>query len=453
MNESLDFQRQTVLYPDAPAGSLAAKVPDVDNGTGTINPDRYYRRDIWDKEWTRIWTRTWHLAGPLGDLKSPGDFFTYDFMHEHFLIVMQPDRSVKAFYNVCPHRANRLVYPEHGSQPAFSCIYHGWKFALDGKRISIKDAPSFEGFDTSHSACLSGLRCEVYAGLVWINMDDNARPVRESLGLPEGFLDVYRIDEMITVSRQVQEGEGNWKLALENIIEGYHFDVVHPQLPEVMNELAIQYDLHENGASTWFVPIGEPSFRVDQDRINGPLEGFLRNAGIEPSTFEGSARGVRSAVQRRKREYAVAAGFDVSGFVDGQFTDSWAATIFPATQIAMHFEAVMLAQIIPHETDPERYFMANTVLYRPGSTFGQDLPPYMGEPGINLAPETRPSTKHYLIEDGYHMGPVVNQDVDIIAKTLIGVKSRGYKAPVWGEQEQRIRHFHREYDRYINGEK
>jgi len=451
MNQSPSFDRQPVLYPGAPANSLAAKAPDVDNGKGTINPDRYYRRDIWQNEWDRIWTRTWHIAGPVGDLKEPGDFFTYDFMHEHFLIVMQEDRGIKAFYNVCPHRGNRLVYPEQGSHRAFGCIYHGWKFALDGKRLSIKDAPSFEGYDTSNSACLSGLRCEVHAGLVWINMDDNARPVKEALGLPDGFLEMYQIGEMVTVSRQVQEGAGNWKLALENIIEGYHFDVVHPQLPDLVNELSIQYDLHRNGASTWFVPIGEPSSRLQQQTINETLKSFLRNAGIDPSTFKGSVKDVRPAVQKVKRAYAVSAGFDVSNYIDGQFTDTWAASIFPATQIALHFEAVMIAQVIPHETDPERFYMAATVLYRPGSTSGSELPPYMGEPGVNLAPEARPATKYYRIEDGYHMGPVVNQDVDLIAKTLIGVKSRGYKAPVWGEQEQRVRHFHKEYDRYMEG--
>lgn len=449
------INRQTTLYPHAPADSLAAKRPDVDNSGVLITGERYYRRDIFEQEWDRIWTRTWHLAGPLCDLKQPGDFFTYDFMHESFLITMQADRSVKAFYNVCPHRGNRLVYTEHGSMEAFTCLYHAWVFANDGRRLAIKDPESFEGVDTSRAACLSAVRCEVHAGLVWISMNDAAPPVKEALGLPEGLLESYRLDEMVTVSRQVQEVTGNWKLALENVIEGYHFDVVHEpfRMPEFVNPLAIQYDLHRNGASSWFAPFGQPTFKSDQTALNESLKGFLRNAGVDPETFEGTAQDVRPTVQKLKRDHAVRAGFDVSGFIDEQFTDAWGVNAFPNTLLAMNFEVVLLQRLQPHPKDPERYFMTPIVLYRPGSVSGTGLPPYLSVPGMDLDPKSIPATRRYMIEDGFQLGPLIEQDVDIIEKTMLGVKSRGFKGPVWGEQEQRLRHFHAEYDRYMNGEK
>jgi len=448
-------KRTTVLYPNALPGSLAAKRPHVDNGDGTISGERYYRQDIFEAEWDRIWTRTWHLAGPLCDLKAPGDFFTYDFMHESFLVVMQPDRSVRAFYNVCPHRGNRLVYADNGSLPEFSCIYHGWKFATDGDRRSIKDPESFEGIDTSRGACLSKVACEVHAGLVWINMDGDAGPVKEALGLPDGLLESYRLDEMVTVSRQVQEVIGNWKLALENVTEAYHFDVVHEpfRLPDFSNPMAAQIDLHPNGASSWFIPFGQPSSKIDQEEINEALRGFLKVSGIDPDRFEGSAQDVRPAVQRLKRDHAVKAGFDVSGFIDGQFTDTWGVSMFPATLIAMNFEVVLLQRLQPHPRDPERYFMTPIVLYRPGSVSGTGLPPFLSVPGMDLDPKSIPPTRRYSLQDGFQLGPLIQEDVDIIEKTLLGVKSRGYKGPIWGEQEQRLRHFHKEYDRYMEGGK
>lgn len=452
---NVPVKQPTVLYPDAPVGSLAAKRPAVDNSGVTITGDRYYRKDIFEQEWERIWTRTWHLAGPLCDLKKPGDFFTYEFMHESFLITMQADRSVKAFYNVCPHRGNRLVYTEHGSMDVFSCLYHAWTFANDGRRLTIKDPESFAGVDTSRAACLNAVRCEVHAGLVWINMDDGARPVKEALGLPEGLLESYRLEEMVTVSRQVQEVTGNWKLALENVIEGYHFDVVHEpfRMPEFVNPLGIQYDLHANGASSWFAPFGQPTAKGDPHALNESLQGFLRNAGIDPDRFEGTAQDVRPAVQKRKRDHAVRAGFDVSGFIEEQFTDAWGVSAFPATLLAMNFEVVLLQRLQPHPKDPERYFMTPIVLYRPGSVSGTGLPPYLSVPGMDLDPKSIPATRRYMIEDGFKLGPLIEQDVDIIEKTMLGVKSRGFKGPLWGEQEQRLRHFHAEYDRYMSGEK
>lgn len=448
--------RRPVLYPHAPQGSLAAKRPDADNSHVSITGDRYYRQDIFDEEWERIWTRIWHLAGPVCDLRQPGDFFTYDFMHESFLVVMQEDRSVKGFYNVCPHRGNRLVYEEHGSVASFACLYHAWTFDKDGRRLSIKDPEAFAGIDTSRAACLTPLRCEVHAGLVWVNMDGDAPPVREALGLPEGLVETYRLDEMVTVSRQVQEVAGNWKLAFENVVEGYHFDVVHHpgiRMPDFINPLGIQYDLHTNGASSWFAPFGEPSPKGNQIEVNEALKGFLRNAGIDPETFAGTALDVRPAVQKAKREHAIKAGFDVSGFIDEQFTDAWGVSAFPNSLLAMNFEVVLIQRFQPHSTDPQRYFMTPIVLYRPGSVMGSGLPPYLSVPGMDLNPTSVPKTIRYSLEDGFNLGPLIQQDVDIIERTMLGVRSRGFKGPVWGEQEQRLAHFHAEYDRYMSGAK
>jgi hypothetical protein len=201
------------------------------------------------------------------------------------------------------------------------------------------------------------------------------------------------------------------------------------------------------------VPFGQPSFKIDQEALNDSLRGYLQVSGIDPETFKGTAQDVRPAVQRLKREHAVKAGFDVSGFIDEQFTDTWGVSMFPATLIAMNFEVVLLQRLQPHPTDPERYYMTPIVLYRPGSVSGRGLPPFLTVPGLDLNPKSIPDTKHYSLQDGFHLGPLIAEDVNIIAKTLLGVKSRGYKGPIWGEQEQRLRHFHKEYDRYMNIEK
>ncbi len=90
---------------------------------------------------------------------------------ESIIIVRQPDGSVKAFYNVCPHRGNRMVQNDRGSVMQFTCSFHSWQFGLDG---GLHDASPTRKPSTrallDRNPGLRELHCETHAGLVFINM-------------------------------------------------------------------------------------------------------------------------------------------------------------------------------------------------------------------------------------------------------------------------------------------
>ena len=109
-----------------------------------------------------------------------------------------------------------------------------------------------------------------------------------------------------------------------------------------------------NGGSRMLVPIGIKTKRqTDQDVINPSLEYMMGEASIDPAQFNGSAREVRAAIQRAKRERSDRLGLGYERFTNGQFTDSWATGIFPNVQIGLHPEGAFLMRFMPHPTDPE----------------------------------------------------------------------------------------------------
>ena len=184
-----DFRDGWVVNPDAPGASLEAKVPYVDNGTARIDSERFYAPEWMAREWDRLWTRVWLIAGVVSDIREPGDFFTVDIGRENFLVTRTESGDVKAFYNVCQHRGNRLVLNEFGSTPKFICTFHSWQYALDGSLQSITDEETFRPEVVCQRPNLREVKCETRAGLIFINMDDEAGPLDDFIGLPDGDLE------------------------------------------------------------------------------------------------------------------------------------------------------------------------------------------------------------------------------------------------------------------------
>ena len=82
------------------------------------------------------------------------------------------------------------------------------------------------------------------------------------------------------------------------------------------------------------------------------------------------------------------------------------------------------------------------------------VPGWMGLPkDTDVTGATRPNIEHYPAGVRADLGEVLNQDVDLVEAVQRGQKSRGFRGPLWSEQEIRLRHYHREIDRYLRGEK
>ncbi|MEM7612627.1 MAG: aromatic ring-hydroxylating dioxygenase subunit alpha [Pseudomonadota bacterium] len=452
---SAQYEAKWPMDLGAPANSLEAKQPDIDNGIDVYHPSRYYSREFMEQETNKLWPRVWLLAGVTSDIPEDGDYFTFEIGREQMIIVRQEDDSIKAFHNVCPHRGNRVCLNDRGSAASFTCAFHGWRFGVDGKLESITDEETFDPRVVAHRPGLSEVRCDTLGGIVFVNMDGKAPPLKEYLGLPEGYIEMYEVDKMKVIHHVRSAWKANWKIGVDAFYETYHLPHVHPQTQGVMEDFS-QNDLYPNGASRMIVPICTKSHRVeDQDSVD-PYQAFmLAEVGIDPETFSGTAQEVREAVQQAKRERARAAGLaHYDNFTDNQLTDSWATGLFPNVQMGMHPEGVFIMRFLPDADDPELFYYETMILYRPVDDPNYKVPAWMGLPeGIDASGENRPEVIHVPVGVLPDLGEVLDQDAELLPVLQKGVRSRGFRGALYCEQEQRVRHFEAEVERYINEEK
>ncbi|WP_136162183.1 aromatic ring-hydroxylating oxygenase subunit alpha [Sphingomonas flavalba] len=424
------------------------RAPVIDNGATRPSPDRYYDPAFAAQEWEKIFARSWLIACPLSDVREPGDYARFDIGIESFIVVHGEDGVIRAHYNVCPHRGSQLVMGDTGCASQFTCPFHSWQFGLDGENIHVTDRETFRPEVLCHDVNLTSVRCEVAAGLVFISMDPHIEPLRQWLApiLPQ--LELYDIDKMNVIQHRKSDWGANWKGGVDAFAEIYHLHAVHPQTQCLMDDRT-QIDLYPNGFSRQFVPFAQPSPRyVDQEGVNPGIAMMLRDAGIDPATYNGTAQQTREAVQQAKRARAAKFGLDYDKFSDTQLSDSTIYGVFPNAQIGCHPEAVFLHRFLPHPTDPNRFTYDTCILYRHVDAPGYAPPAWMGlSEEIDVTGETRPDIVHTGLGEPPGLGEVLDQDSDLLPIVQAGARSRGFRGPLWGEQEARLRHFHAELDR------
>ena len=444
MNET---SRLWAIHTGAPH-PFNANAPWIDNGTARPTPERYYDPAFAEAEWSHVFSKSWLLACPVSDVREVGDFAKFDIGRESFIIVRGEDGNVHAHYNVCSHRGSQLVVSNTGNVAQFTCPFHSWKFSLSGENVAVTDRETFCPEVLCHDLNLQSVRCEVAAGLVFISMQPDIEPLEEWLSpiLPQ--LELYNIDKMYVVQHRKSDWGSNWKGGVDAFAEIYHLHAVHPQTQALMDDRT-QIDLYPGGLSRQFVPIAQPSPRFpDQESVNPGIALILKDVGIDPSTFQGTARDTRAAVQQAKRRLSAQYGLGYEKFSDSQLTDSVVYSLFPNVQIGCHPEAVFLHRFLPHATDPNQFTYDTCILYRDLGVEGRTAPFWMGlSKDADLSGETRPEVVHTALGEPSGLGEVLDQDADLLSIVQNGTRSRGFRGPLWSEQEARLRHFHAELDR------
>lgn len=447
-----DFRHDWRVVAD-PSHPFDAKAPYIDHGTGRVSPDRFHDPAWARAEWERMWTRTWLLAGPSSDAKYPGDWFRFDLGTESFIVARGQDGALHAHYNVCPHRGSRIALADFGVANSFTCPFHSWKFGLDGRNLEVRDAETFRPEVLCHDTSLTSVRVEEACGLVFLTMSDSPPPLRDWLGIVADHLDTYRIADMVVVQHRQSDWAANWKGGVDAFYETYHLASVHPETQGVMEDYYVQHDCYPNGHSRMYIPFARPSKRFpDQETVNAGVQMMLKDAGIDPAAYDGTLAGARAAIQAAKRKRAAELGVDYSGLSDGQLSDSVPYGLFPNVQIGCHAEGVFIHRFLPHPRDPERFTYDNIIMARPVADGGIRLPDWMGLPAdLDMSGEVRPDIVRTGVGEPPNLGQVLDQDSELLPVVQAGARSRGFRGPLWSEQEIRLRHFHAELDRYMAG--
>jgi len=428
------YRKVKRVAPEQSPVTPAGKEPDPDLGHELIRKERYTSPGFMQLEWERIWKKVWLLGAIESDLREPGDFVATEIGRESVLIVRQADGGVRAFYNVCLHRGNRLRPTGAGSADSFKCQYHHWEYALDG---SFKRIPDLDTFPQGAPPCrgLKELPCAAWGGFVWFSLDPNVGPLEDFLDPVHKHLDPYNFPQMALTRDITVEWNCNWKASVDAFNESYHVQGIHPQLMWYLHDLDIQIDCFERH-NRYLIPFATWSPRVRRPpAIPDPIKVIMKTAGMDPADYDEPYENIRRDVQQWKRKHGPAQGKDYSRLNDDQLTDDYHYLIFPNVTLNVHADDLMLFRQRPHPTDPDRMFY--------------DIWTFELVPEGHEWP-ARPKHQHFKHGEK-SIGLVLDQDAANLPGVQAGMHSAAFEGLWIGAQELRIRHFHKVIDDYVYG--
>ena len=121
----------------------------------TLPSALYTDAAVYEAERERMFARTWQLAGRHEQAAKPGDYFTTEIAGEPLLICRDGEDKLRAFYNVCRHRAGPPA-EGCGSRKVFRCAYHGWTYGLDGRLLNAPECEGVENFSFADFGLAAG---------------------------------------------------------------------------------------------------------------------------------------------------------------------------------------------------------------------------------------------------------------------------------------------------------
>ena len=383
---------------ERPISTQIQAYPEQQTRGSRLEGYRYTSREFLAQEWEGMWTRVWLLLGRESELPEPGDWQMEPVGPEEILMVRQADGSVKAFYNVCQHRANPLVEEEKGRAKRFVCKYHSWAYLPDG---TLNFAPDREDFPEGNPC--GKVRLQRYLGPLW---------------------DEWEAREIHTWKRTTANSMWlpcNWKVVLDNFNESYHVPTVHM------------------GATT----------TTDRSKVRGNINTYFKETRFDLSN-EGHNRMIkpeatRAAIQQAKRKLGPGRGYHhYANVPDAQLTDAFHYTLFPNFAVTLWSDGFHFLRARPHRNDPEQCLFDNWWYTSPAAMETG----YEGGMGGGSEEVQRTLLD---FERGDSIGPAIEDDVRVFVTQQRGFRSRGFKGVYLAQQESRIRRYHELIDDYIEG--
>jgi phenylpropionate dioxygenase-like ring-hydroxylating dioxygenase large terminal subunit len=203
----------------------AIEVPD------RARKERYFDAGFFALEAEQLWPRVWQMACRLEEIPGPGDFAEYEFLDQSVIVLRDEDLGVRAFQNVCRHRGVRVVQGRGTADSGFTCPFHGWCYGLDGGNTHVPQRRTFAEHNLEPGDIdLTPVRCETWGGCAWINLDDDAPPLRQCIEPAATILDAWKVESLRAEWWYACRLPVNWKLAEQAFQEMYHVVETHPQL-------------------------------------------------------------------------------------------------------------------------------------------------------------------------------------------------------------------------------
>jgi len=231
--------------------TTAAKL-EIDDEVGrswTLPASVYLDANVLEREKAEIFGRAWQIVGRREQVANTGDYFCAQLLGEPLLITRGKGGELRGFYNVCRHRAGPPA-EGCGNRKVFRCGYHGWTYSLDGHLLN---APEMEGTENFRFADFSLKPVQVAEWGLWVfvNLDDNAAGLPGFLGKLPQQVARFEFEKLKLFERRDYIMDCNWKVYIDNYLEGYHLPSVHPGLNRELDYSAYAIETYQNYSRQW----------------------------------------------------------------------------------------------------------------------------------------------------------------------------------------------------------
>lgn len=266
---------------------LAQTARQDDDAPAPLGPDIYASPEILELELDTVFRKEWTCVGRVDEFRKPGDYVAITHGRIPIVAIMQSSGEITAMLNICAHRMAPLVNGR-GNTPRFVCPYHAWSYDREGRLLAAPRMP--KDFDTSQCT-LHRAQVETWMGFVFVNPDPDAPSLVETLGALDALFRPYPLARMKTMQHIQFEWNCNWKIAVENFIESYHFEMVHaatlaefsPQETLRMTAEGDNYAFHEFVWPEGSVERMEGSLLLDNPDITDEQERTVYFGGVFPN--------------------------------------------------------------------------------------------------------------------------------------------------------------------------
>ncbi len=220
-----------------------------------IPPGRYTDAEWFAVERRVMWQRTWLYAGHVDQLPDKGSYFLWRHGSAPIVVIRGDDGIVRAFYNTCRHRGAPVLREDAGQAGgALVCGYHGWTYDRQGQLRGVTERRDWAGLDTG-CRNLVAVRCERFANWLFVNEDQNAEPLADFLEPVARYMRHLPLDSLRLVNRREVEVRCNVKVLVDNFLEAYHFNLLHPKTSDrIFDNQGTSVHLWRNGHSMMLSP-------------------------------------------------------------------------------------------------------------------------------------------------------------------------------------------------------
>jgi choline monooxygenase len=170
---------------------------------------------------------------------QPGAYIVRDILDQSVVVLRDTKGELRAFFNVCQHRAHRLLEGEGRVGGIVTCPYHGWAYGTDGALRNARGSDKVTDFDAAQY-CLEPVRLDSFLGFLFVNLDGMAPPFAEISGALAAEVGAFSPDaaKLQCAHRSEYVLKANWKNSVENYSECFHCPTQHKSLIEN----ALDYD-------------------------------------------------------------------------------------------------------------------------------------------------------------------------------------------------------------------